>query len=151
MSKPKAKQAQQTRKKLLEDNQSLVSMVLKLRDQLNQKNTAEYEERQGFRYGIPDLRSLAELKAYMKDGFFGSNDSDRRKAFMTYRINFAMSEQDLFDELNKIEREIQSEEDENFLLERDYQITKVKKQEEEVKAKLIEESKKQVEEGNQND
>ena len=129
-----------TRQQLIHDNQALAAIVLKLRDQLDKQNTAEYEERDGFHYGIPDLRSRAELKSYMRDGFFGSNYNDRQKAFMTYKITFSLSDADLYSEINEIETEIQKEEDDKFLLERDFQVSKVREQEAE-KIKLIEEAK----------
>ena len=146
MSQPKAKSAQKTRKQLIADNQkffadnqALSQMVLKLRDELNKNNTEEYKQRKEFHYSIPDLRSRDELKAYMRDGFFGSNYNDRQKAFKTYQINFALSDADLYNDINEVEKEIQLQEDEKFLLERDFQVSKVREQEAE-KIKLIEEN-----------
>ena len=106
---------------LVEDNKRLASVVMQLRAELESVNHKLALHEAGEKppvISVPDIRTRADLKHYLRDGFRGSNLLDRRKALMTFQINKDYTTTELYAIINEVENEIQRNESEEFLQER---------------------------------
>ena len=136
--KPKKKMSRARLKEALtvyaEDNNRLAIMIVELRDELEKTN--EYLNRYDSgeapdpsRFYVRDLRTTEDLYAFIREDFKGCSAIDMRKTFTTYKINYALTDQEFLEITNGIEQKIQEEESEEFLEMRSLWITGVKSEE----------------------
>ena len=136
--KPKKKMTRAQLKEALtvyaDDNHKLATIILELRDELEKTN--EYlnrydsgEKPDPSRFYVKDLRTTEDLFFFIKEDFKGCSAIDMRKTFTTYKLNYALTDEEFLTVTNGIERQIQEEESEEFLEMREKWIKGVKEEE----------------------
>ena len=104
-------------------NQYLLEQLEDLRDQLQDRESklsayASDDPPPPFSRYIEDIRTIEQLKAYIRDGFKDDTNLDMRKVTSTYQINYALTNEQFINITNTLEKEIRATETKEFLAER---------------------------------
>ena len=104
-------------KNALEANRELSRMVLELRsevEKLNEEWCSDPQMKEKIDW-IPDLRTRAQLKSFLRQGFKGYSIADVKKTVNTYQLNYALTGEEFLKVTNEIEKELANEETQEFL------------------------------------
>ena len=114
------------------NNQYLLEQIKDLQEQLQDRELklsayASDDPPPPFSKYIEDIRTIEQLKAYIREGFKNDTNLDMRKQSSTYQINYAMSNEQFLTITNTLEKEIRATENEEFLAERHKWLDNIKK------------------------